>query len=172
MIEREVKIRVEDLAGLRPLLEAMDAGREGDEHEVNRIFDTADHMLQHRQQVLRVRTANAATFTWKGPAARDDQHGHKAREELEVRVTAQDAETLVALLQRLGFQEAVRYEKDRETWRWQGLTIALDRLSFGTFVELEGDAELIEQALRALKLERLPFESRGYADLQREADGA
>ena len=171
MIEREVKIRVTDLDALRPLLGAMGASRDGDEHEINRIFDTADHVLQRRQQVLRVRTADAATFTWKGPAARDDSHGHKAREELEVRFSSQDADTLIALLQRLGFEEAVRYEKDRETWHWQGLVIALDRLSFGTFVELEGEAELIEQALRALKLEGLPFERRGYADLQREADG-
>lgn len=172
MIEREVKIRIEDLAALRPLLEAMGAGHEGDEHEVNRIFDTADNGLRRRQQVLRVRTASSGTFTWKGPADQSDSHGHKAREELEVRFSAQDADTLVALLQRLGFEEAVRYEKDRETWRWQGLAIALDRLSFGTFVELEGDADVIERALRALRLEGLPFERRGYADLQREANGA
>lgn len=172
MIEREVKIRVQDLAALRPLLEAMGAVREGDEHEINRIFDTADGALLRRQHVLRVRTAGHGAFTWKGPAAANDSHGHKAREELEVAFSPRDADTLVELLERLGYSETVRYEKDRETWRWQGLAIELDRLSFGAFVELEGDASLIEQALRALKLEGLPFERRGYADLQREANGA
>jgi predicted adenylyl cyclase CyaB len=121
--------------------------------------------------VLRVRTADKNTFTWKGPAASQDPYGQKAREELEVVFADDGAETLLALLDRLGFHEVLRYEKRRETWRWQGAVIALDHLAFGDFVEIEGEAGAIQHALRLLHLENEPLEMRSYVQLQREAQG-
>jgi adenylate cyclase class 2 len=169
MIEREVKLRVTDHAALRPLLEAMGATRIGGEHETNRILDTADGALQRRHQVLRVRGADKSTITWKGSAAENDAFGHKAREELEVVFDAGGTEELLGLLAKLGFNESVRYVKDRETWRWQSVEIALDHLEFGDFVEIEGEAGVIQDALHRLRLDNEPLESRSYPDLQRLA---
>ncbi|MDB5057362.1 MAG: putative adenylate cyclase [Chloroflexi bacterium] len=167
MIEREVKIRVSDLAALRPRLEAMGATRTGEEHEINHILDTADGSLQRRSEVLRVRRAGKSTFTWKGIAADQDPYGHKAREELEVEIVADGAETLLAILGKLGYNEVIRYTKHRETWRWQSVEIALDRLDFGNFIEIEGEAAIIQDALHRLQLDGEPIEQRSYPELQR-----
>jgi len=172
MIEREVKIRVPSHDVLRPLLQAMGATAVGSEEEINRILDAQDGSLQRRSNVLRVRTADKNTLTWKGPAANQDPYGHKAREELEIIFAEDGADTLLALLARLGFEEVLRYDKRRETWRWQSAEIALDHLSFGDFVEIEGEAGAIQHALRLLHLDQEPLEVRSYAQLQREADQA
>jgi adenylate cyclase, class 2 len=169
MIEREVKLRVKDHAALRPLLEAMGATRVSNEHEINRILDSADGALQRRHQVLRVRSADKSTLTWKGSAAENDAYGQKAREELEVAFDAAGTEELLGLLTKLGFMESVRYIKERETWRWQGVEIALDRLEFGDFLEVEGEAGVIQDALHRLQLDDEPLEARSYPDLQRLA---
>ncbi len=167
MIEREVKIRVTDLATIRQRLETLGASREGIEHEVNRILDTADAVLQRRHEVLRVRSAGKSTITWKGPAADLDPFQHKTREELEVEFSANGTEELLAMLSKLGYVEAIRYVKDRETWRWHGAEIALDSLEFGDFVEIEGEAGAIQDVMHKLQIEADPREQRSYPELQR-----
>lgn len=169
MIEREVKIRVPDLDAFRPLLGEMGAVLSGTEHEINRMLDTAEGLLFKRSQILRVRSTGDGVLTWKGPAAEQDPYGHKTREELEVTVAAEGVETLLALFERLGYAEVLRYDKVRESWRWQGTVIALDHLSFGDFVEIEGEASAIQHALQLLHLQDLPLERRSYPALQRLA---
>jgi predicted adenylyl cyclase CyaB len=167
MIEREVKIRVSDLAPVRQRLETMGATLAGTEHEINRILDTADGALQRRREVLRVRSADKNTLTWKGSAAQKDPYGHKAREELEVEFSRDGTEEQLSIFGKLGYVEVVRYTKHRETWKWQGSEIALDRLEFGDFVEVEGEASVIQDAIHRLQLEQEPREERSYPELQR-----
>jgi predicted adenylyl cyclase CyaB len=167
MIEREVKLRVSDHDDIRPLLAAMGATLSGTENETNRILDTADGTLLKRHHVLRVRNADKNTLTWKGSSADQDPYGHKTREELEVVFAEDSIEELLALLAKLGYQESVRYTKKRETWRWQSVEIALDQLEFGSFVEIEGEAGVIQDALHRLQLDHEPYESRSYPELQR-----
>lgn len=169
MIEREVKIPITDLATLQPRLESMGATFEGSEHEVNHILDTPEGALQRRRQLLRVRTANKNTVTWKGQSDQEDSYGHKVREELEISFDADGADTMLTLFDRLGFAEVLRYEKQRATWRWQSVTIALDHLDFGDYIEIEGEAGAIQHALRLLELEGEPRETRSYPELQRQA---
>jgi predicted adenylyl cyclase CyaB len=169
MIEREVKIRVPDLEELRPRLEAMGATYVGVEEEINHILDTAEGALQRNGQILRVRAADKNTLTWKGRPPAEDPYGHKVREELEVPFSSDTTDTMLGIFSRLGFQEALRYTKTRMSWRWQSVVIALDRLDFGSFIEIEGDASAIQHALHLLQIEHLPFETRSYPELQRLA---
>jgi adenylate cyclase class 2 len=169
MTEREVKIRVPDLDAFPPRLEAMGATYVGVEQEINHILDTADATMLRKSQVLRVREADKNTLTWKGRSAADDAYGHKVREELEVTFGGDAADTMLSILSRLGFQETLRYQKVRTSWRWQSVVIALDRLDFGTFIEVEGDASAIQHALHLLQIEHLPVETRSYPELQRLA---
>ena len=136
MIEREVKIRVTDLAAIRQRLESLGAHREGVENEVNRILDSSDGALQRKHQVLRVRTAGKSTFTWKGQAEDHDPFEHKTREEIEVQFSTEGTEELLGILAKLGYVEVIRYVKERETWRWLGAVIAVDKLEFGDFVDV------------------------------------
>ena len=170
MIEREVKIPVPDHASLRPLLLAMGAAEQGVEQEINRILDGPDGHLRAAKQVLRVRSADATTLTFKS-ATPDDGSGHKLREELEVTIGAGGDEILLHIFARLGYREALRYDKRRESWRWRGVVIALDSLAFGHFVEIEGNGADIDAAIELLGLQALPHEGRSYPELQRQAQG-
>jgi len=170
MIEREVKIPVPDHAALRPLLLAMGATEQGAEQEINRILDDSDGRLRAARQVLRVRSADVTTLTFKAVVP-DDGSGHKLREELEVSIGPGGDEILLHILARLGYREALRYDKRRESWRWRGVVIALDSLDFGHFVEIEGDGEDIDAAIRLLDLQARPHEGRSYPELQRRAQG-
>jgi predicted adenylyl cyclase CyaB len=169
MIEREVKIRVTDLAAIRRRLESLGAHREGVENEVNRILDSSDGALQRKHQVLRVRTADKSTFTWKGQAEDHDPFEHKTREEIEVQFSTEGTEELLGILAKLGYAEVIRYVKERETWRWLGAVIAVDRLEFGDFVEIEGEAGAIQDVMHRLQIESEPREQRSYPELQRLA---
>src|SRR5262249_39262427 len=95
----------------------------------------------------------------------------KVREEQEYH--ADDVETCATVFRRLGFVRVLTYKKERSTWHWRGLSISLDRLDFGTFVEIEierGGAEnaahILDDCIRRLSLETAPRVEESYALLQ------
>jgi len=171
-IEREVKIPVPSFDGVRPLLGQIDAKFLGTEQEVNRILDNAERVLYQRHQILRVRSTPDGVLTWKGVLREHQASGHKVRTELEVHVAAQEVETLLQLLEGLGFTEVLRYEKERDTWQWRGIQVMLDSLVFGQFVEIEGNADDIESAVQALGLDGYQRETRSYPELQQQYQDA
>jgi adenylate cyclase class 2 len=145
--ESELKIPVDDLESIRARLDSAGAGcARRSEHEVNVVLDRADHHLEGLQQLLRVRRFGGRwILTFKGTPRFEG--AVKQREELELEVS--DGETLIELLGRLGFDPAVRYEKEREVWRLSGVEVTLDHTPMGDFVELEGEtADLAGVALR------------------------
>ena len=61
-------------------------------------------------------------------------------EELETQVA--DAQSLAAILEGLGLQPVIAYEKRRETWLLADCKVELDELpQLGWFVEIEGELE-------------------------------
>jgi adenylate cyclase class 2 len=77
-----------------------------------------------------------ARVTYKGPLVDDDS---KTRTERETEVA--DGETMDAVLAGLGFEPAATVEKEREFYRFDGYTVALDAVEgAGTFVEVEREA--------------------------------
>ncbi len=157
--EIEAKYRLDDHASFRARLAAAGARRLSRVFEVNRLFDAADHRLRTADCGLRVRTCRSldndqqvsATLTYKGPRAAGEL---KVREELETTVT--DPSAVATILQRLGFDEVVRYEKRRETWRLDDCEVCLDELpQLGWFVEIEGPSVgAVEAACAELGLSR------------------
>jgi adenylate cyclase class 2 len=143
-LEIEAKFRVDSHDAVRARLEALGAERLGAVKEINHIFDNSEHSLLAADCGLRVRAIEvidgepqAATITYKGPR----QPGAlKVREEIET--TVGDAGPARGILRALGFTEAVRFEKRRESWRWGGCEIELDELPhLGCYVEIEGPKE-------------------------------
>jgi predicted adenylyl cyclase CyaB len=179
-VEREVKLAVADPAQVEARLRALqDEGAvfEGVEREINDVLDTSDGVLASRMERLRLRTVegqDGVRVTWKGPARAGGEM--KEREEQEYR--ADHAETCAAVFRRLGFVPVLTYRKQRATWHWRGLSITLDRLDFGTFVEIEiergAGAEEAEHLLTAcisrLGLTDAPRVEASYAVLQEEWD--
>jgi adenylate cyclase class 2 len=171
------------------------SGGTGRVHEWNVIFDTPEGGLAKHGQLLRIRTetpdgrtkktrgsaAERVVLTFKSPAmpagTQPSKEGrvvksgrHKVREEIEVEVA--DAENLANVFEGLGMRGWFRYEKYRTTFtlpaasRWaQGLLIELDETPIGTFVELEGPAEAIDQAAKELGFSPRDYVLKNYLAL-------
>jgi adenylate cyclase class 2 len=146
--ETELKIPVPDLDSVRQRLADSNAREiHAAEREVNVLFDSADGDMTRADRVLRLRRmGRARRLTLKGPPRFEGQIKH--REELELEVG--DVETMAAILDRLGFQPTLRYEKDRETWEIHGVTVTLDHTPMGDFVELEGAADRLAAAAESI----------------------
>src|SRR5260370_16173109 len=108
--ETEIKLAVKDARSVRRLLrEAGFVVSRRRVFEANTVFDTPDMSLRASSKLLRIREAGRmATLTYKGPP---ETGRHKSREELEVKIDNTGA--MMAILERLGYQRAFRYEKYR-----------------------------------------------------------
>ncbi len=149
--ERELKIPVTSLGVVRRRLLAAGAHRhEPLGREENTLFDTAGGTLAAAGEVLRLRRhGGLSLLTFKGRARYEG--AVKNRAELETMVA--DPDTVGAILLRLGFVPRLRYEKDREQWRLDGVEVALDHTPMGDFVELEGAGDGPESTAANLGLE-------------------
>ena len=114
--------------------------------EVNLRFDTPDRKLSERAQVLRLRQDDQAILTFKSPGQIVD--GVISRTELEVVVS--DFQPTRAILEALGFQVFMTYEKYRQNFRLNDLVASVDEMPYGNFIELEGSSPEHVRATAAL----------------------
>lgn len=96
-----------------------------------------------RNWLLRLRTS-PSEITLKGPV----KHG-AVRSGLELNLPV--PRFLLPLL-RLPFIFAWRYDKTRTTYKLEGVKVELDKLNFGTFVEIEGAPDKIKKVQKLLGL--------------------
>jgi predicted adenylyl cyclase CyaB len=150
-VECELKFRVRgarDHARIRSALRKRGAKLEGKYDEENFRFDGPGKST--RQTTLRLRVLNGGprgVITVKGPA--HFVGGVKVREETEVEV--KDAHATLDLLAQLGFSVEFTYNKQRHMWTLDGVvTVTLDKLEYGWFVELEGPLEVLPEQARSL----------------------
>jgi adenylate cyclase, class 2 len=168
MEEIELKYRLDDADWhdrLRARLAELGASRGPRVDEENVLYDDALGSLRGGGVALRVRAIDggpAARLTYKGPAT--IQAGVKSRREIELGVD--DDRAVRVLLEALGYAPSIRYLKRRESWRLDGVDVALDRLAFGVFCELEGPKERIRALADRLGLRADQVETRGYPQLQ------
>lgn len=149
--EQELKIPVTDLNLVQRRLAEVGAHRlKPSRREINVLFDTEDGEIARTDRALRLRRVDDRwILTFKGPPVY--RGPVKEREELETELGS--GEVVQAIFERLGLRPAIRYEKDREVWRWQGMEIVLDHTPMGDFVEIEGRADELAKAARDLGLE-------------------
>jgi len=102
-----------------------------------------------------------------GPAAPRPDRRYKVREELET--TLYDAATVQRIFEGLGLRGWFRYEKFRTPYalparhKWaKGLLIDFDETPIGTFIELEGPHDAIDQAARLLGFHPRDFITKNY----------
>jgi adenylate cyclase, class 2 len=133
--ELEAKLYISNLPALKAQLQTLEARLvQPRTHEINLRFDTPDGLLRRSLQVLRLRQDTLARLTYKGPAK--TVGGAQLRREIEFSVS--DFEAARALLETLGYQVSLVYEKRRATYELEGVQVTLDELPFGDFVEVEG----------------------------------
>lgn len=123
-------------------------------------------LLRLRRNSPGGQAAASGVVTVKLPAPGQAPVGYKVRREIETRV--EDFSAMEAILHGLGYAEALRYEKVRQTWMLCGLHVCLDRLPFGRFVELEGDPADITAWAARLGLDPALARTATYHDLHLE----
>ena len=148
--ELEIKLYLADLPAFKLKLESSGAVlTEQRLHEVNLRFDLPDGELTQNLQVLRLRQDTAARMTYKGPGETID--GVYARREIEF--TVSDFQSAQLLLEALGYEVSLMYEKYRTMYSLDGLQITLDEMPYGNFTEIEGsDTSAIHRAANDLGL--------------------
>jgi predicted adenylyl cyclase CyaB len=168
-VECELKFRVKgprNLTRLRAELRKRGARLEGKYDEENYRFDGPGRST--RQTTLRLRVLNGGphgVLTAKGPAK--FVGAVKVREETETEV--KDAHATLDLLTELGFGVAFTYKKHRAMWTLDGVvTVTLDTLDCGWFVELEGPLEVLPQQARSLGLDPAEALKDSYSVLARK----
>ena len=134
-LEREVKLSFESAESAREAVIAAGAtpllGRRLQE---DALLDTADNVLHGRCCALRIRMENGKSrITFKGPVQPSVM---KLRDEFETLVG--DGVMLLRILEELGFHVWFRYEKYREEFSHEDVTVAVDETPIGVFVEIEG----------------------------------
>jgi adenylate cyclase, class 2 len=107
--------------------------------ETNLRFDLPDGSLTSTGRVLRLRFDTQARLTYKG--AGQNKSGVLDRQEIEFVV--EDDRKARQLLEALGYQKTMSYEKYRTTYEWDDAQVMLDELPYGSFLEIEG--ETVEQ---------------------------
>lgn len=151
--ESELKFRLtgpKDHVRLRALLRERGARHAGHYREAN--YRLLGPGKSTRNTTLRLRVLNGGphgVLTAKGPAK--FAGGVKTREETEIAI--QDVHATLHILEQLGFRVGWTYPKQRTVWLLDGVSITLDVLDFGWFVELEGRAEALVEMARSLGLD-------------------
>jgi adenylate cyclase class 2 len=146
-LEREIKLRFESGAAARQAIASSGARLLRPRRlQSDALLDRDGAPLRGAGCVLRVRIEEDRAFlTFKGAPQLSTM---KVREELESGVA--DGPLVIGVFERLGYSVWFRYEKYREEFALDDVTIAIDDTPIGTFVEIEGPAAGIEAAAAAL----------------------
>ena len=165
-IEAEIKIPVADIETVREALVEVGATTVHPmAREINLLLDTGDGHLQEAGNILRLRRYGSQNIlTFKGPAV---YHGSvKERPEHETEI--ENAERMLEILDHLGLRAVARYEKDREMWLVDEISVVVDHTPMGDFVEVEGPRDRLQTAARSLGLDPSTAVRGSYLSLWRE----
>lgn len=166
-LEIERKYHFSDFAALRTRLRDAQAVYGGRDLEANAVWDTPSRTLREQGILLRLRSVGDESVLClkRPPDASSVGDQNKVFEETETGVA--DREAMGTILRELGYEIAFRYEKLRETWKMEGVTVCLDHLPFGRYVELEGSEQSIPRAEEILGLQGCPSTTMNYHQLNK-----
>src|SRR6188472_2317973 len=161
-LEREIKLRYDSVESARAAVLAAGATPlHGRRLQEDALLDTEDESLRRRRCVLRVRLENGKSrITFKGPVQPSDM---KLRDEFETIVG--DGTLLLRIFEEVGFHVWFRYEKYREEFAHEEVTIAIDETPVGTFVEIEGSEKGIHEMAAALARKPADYVTDSYRGL-------
>jgi adenylate cyclase class IV len=158
--ELELKAMVDDPDALRARLTAARAQPGFAGMMRDRRYDRRGELVR-RDEVLRVRSFEhpdgkvTAELAWKGPTERAPG-GYKRRQELQFSL-AGDGDP-AALLGRLGFAPVHAIDRRVEYFTLDGATLRIETYPrMDVLLEVEGDPDSIERAVRATGLPRSAF---------------
>ena len=154
MLEIEAKLKVDSHDGLDGLLKGLGAVFVGNFRQVDTYFDSSEDSLVKSDRGLRIRVqvngkSQKVLLTYKGPK---QDGAFKSRQEIEVELG--DHSSMQEILQAIGLEKKLMFEKIRHQWKFDGCVVCLDELPLlGCFVEVEGpDEKTISKVLGQLKI--------------------
>ncbi len=162
-IEKKYRVTQDEQEELRQRLLQLGAQLLGEEFEENTLY--AGNNLDVQRSVLRLRrTERSATLTYKERFVSDSAIKHQREDETRI----EDADAMHTILDALGYQPALVYEKRRATWTLSDVEIVIDELPFGAFVEIEGGEAKILEVEKVLSLTEAETEMRTYPQLTQQ----
>jgi adenylate cyclase class 2 len=131
-----------------------------EDFEVNELYGGG--ILDEKRAVLRLRKIEGKTIlTYKQRI--DNNSAIKRQIEYETEIA--DAAAIEMIIESLGFEKGIIYEKRRQTWQFRNTEIVLDELPFGLFMEIEGSIAEITLTETLLEAENFETEHETYPRL-------
>jgi len=165
-IETEIKFRVANEEALESKLASTGFRKQTEKtFERNVLYDYPDRKLRNQGEILRIREYGPKwVITHKAfPPDNSPEARHKQR--IETETTVEDGEAIATIFQHLGLVEAFTYEKWRTEWADETGHCLLDVTPIGTFAELEGPAEWIDETAKKLGVDDSEFMTLSYGRL-------
>ncbi|HEY8563095.1 MAG TPA: class IV adenylate cyclase [Pyrinomonadaceae bacterium] len=159
-IEKKYRLDAARKAAVLESLNEIGAEFQGEDFEENILFSNAE--LAEKQAILRLRRIGAktlVTFKQKLTSAAGVKH------HLEYETEVADFDVIAEIVEHLGLQRQLVYEKRRRTWTFRNVEIVLDVLPFGEFMEIEGALTAIAEAEMRLGAEDFEVEPLTYPNL-------
>jgi adenylate cyclase class 2 len=159
-IEKKYRLSSKQRDEVRVRLPQIGAVREGEEFEVNTLYN--GDAVEINQAVLRLRRIDdRALLTYK------ERVGTRTdiKQQLEFETAIENPDAIEFILEALGYYPALVYEKRRETWRIGETEVVVDELPFGLFMEIEGEEQSIHTIENRLAIKRLVAEPLTYPRL-------
>ncbi len=145
--ETEIKFRVENENEIIGRMEALGAEKTKEGLEHNEVFDNGD--IGEKGILLRLRSFGGNNIlTFKNGITKGE---FKEADEIETGIN--DFQGAKKILENLGFGVSWIYEKETSRFLLDGTKISIDRLPFGTYMEIEGEESGIRNIIKRLGLD-------------------
>lgn len=159
-IEKKYRLTEEQKKFVLTALVEFSAEFLGEDTEENTIFGGG--ILDEKGAILRIRqTQDKTILTFKQRIQNESDVKHQIEYESEFA----DLDSLKKIVENLGFEPRLIYEKRRKTWRFRSVEIVVDELPFGLYMEIEGPITAIKEAEMLLDIEDLETEHETYPRL-------
>lgn len=158
--EKKYRLTAEQRASVIEELRSINAEYCGEDFEENLIFGGV--YLDETAAVLRIRrTENRNTLTYKKRIF----DGAPVKRQIEYEAVFAADGQLTEIVENLGLECRLIYEKRRKTWRIDNVEIVLDELPFGSFMEIEGSLTEIRRIEMMIGAEDYEVEHGTYPSL-------
>ena len=139
--------------------------------EENWLLDTGLRQLGEKFSILRVRAVNGKGFLTYKERPGSDAPVSQFKLRIEIETEIGDPEKALDIFERLGFKKWFGYQKYRTVYcailpDGQELHLMADETSLGDFLELEGEENVIAEAVKILGLNAEDYILDSYLALQ------
>lgn len=118
--------------------------------------------LSEKAAVLRLRRIGDKTIlTYKQRI----ENAADVKQQIEYETVVGKAEEMEMIIESLGFEKALVYEKRRQTWQFRSVEVVVDELPFGQYMEIEGSITGIAEVEMLLDIGNFAVENETYPRL-------